>query len=480
MWKRIRWSTHTILAFGVLLRLGLTLAVPPECAYDDHYEPVKIILDEGRIPDASDCWECYQPPLYYLVSAAGCSVTQSIARWSGATEDTLEYVGRRSLQFISLIAGCVTLYICLLIFRFVRILTPYEALGMALIAFLPRHIYMSAMATNDALTYFVASCAIYAVLRASAAGWPTRGCLVAGALSGATVLCKAYGWLTVGALLFAIWLFTRRRSRPTTLTGIKRTASKPLILVASISLFIGVWPVLRNMWVYERPLVDNFDFHDSPMRFQPPGSLTETSFISFRLISLLRYPWLHLKHVNSFWTQLYGRLWFDYEGFETTLSSYPPWQKLWERCAQAHPIWTRARWEMLLDYNPNEVPPGFKRVAVISLLAGLPLTICVLAGGVIALRQIGRDFAITLLLVHFTLAMFVPLFQTWRLPYFAAMKAAFMLSGLATAPILVGLVLSRLHGTKATYALYTVLWLAVIALAAAECAFVALKVYCIR
>lgn len=475
--KQFRWSTHAILAFGVLLRLGLALAVPPERAYDDHYEPVNIILDEGRIPDASDCWECYQPPLYYLVSAAGCSVAQPLARWSGATEDTLEHVGRRTLQFISLIAGCVTLYVCLLIFRCVRTLTPYEALGLALIAFLPRHIYMSAMATNDALTYFVASCAIYAVLRASAAGWPTRGCLLAGALTGAAVLCKAYGWITVGAVLFAIWLFTCRRSQPATPAGIKRTANKPLFLVAGMALFVGIWPALHNMWVYERPLVDNFDFHDSPMRFQPPGSLAETSFISFRLSSLLRYPWLHMRHVDSFWTQLYGRLWFDYEGFETTLSSYPPWQKLWERCAQAHPIWNRARWEMLLDYNPSEVPPGFKHVAAISLLAGLPLTLCVLAGCILALRRIGRDFAITLLLVHFVLAMFVPLFQTWRLPYFAAMKAAFALSGLATAPILVGLVLSRLHGTKVAYSLQAVLWLAVIALAAADCAFVTFQVY---
>ena len=56
------------------------------------------------------------------------------------------------------------------------------------------------------------------------------------------------------------------------------------------------------------------------MRYQPPGSLSKVSFTSLRYVELLRHPWLHMAHADSFWTELYGRMWFDYEGLKTTLS----------------------------------------------------------------------------------------------------------------------------------------------------------------
>lgn len=162
MQMRHRWVTYSVLAAGVALRLGLAIVTPPERAYDNHYEPVQFILANGKIPSAADCWECYQPPLYYVVSAALCSVTQKAAATSA---DSGEHVGRRTLQFVSLVAGCVTLWVCVLIFRRFSELAAHEALALSLVAFLPRHIYMSAMATNDALTYLLASLAVYTALR---------------------------------------------------------------------------------------------------------------------------------------------------------------------------------------------------------------------------------------------------------------------------------------------------------------------------
>jgi hypothetical protein len=572
----LRWPTYLVLAAGVALRISLAVVTPADRAYDDHYQPVRIILREGRLPSAADCWECYQPPLYYVISAGCCALTQNLAplfeegareapsdnapleRGSGsfpsapeagrdqrdattkaasaaATKLTpvagmgqpseaavvAERVGRRTLQFVSVVAGCVTLWVCLLVLRSFDRAASHEALALAFVAFLPQHIYMSAMATNEALTYLLATLAVYAALRAHAAGWPARGCLVTGLLTGATVLCKGYGWITVAAIALALWLFTRR---PTN-SGegrLRREVSRPLALSLVAALALAIWPAARNVWIYGKPHLDNFDLPpETPMRFQPPGSSGATSFFSFRFGELLRHPWLHMAHVDSFWTEFYGRLWFDYEGFKTTLAPYPPWGRLWERCAQAYPEWNRSRWEMLLNYAPDEVPPDFGRVAVVSYIVGLPLTVCVLGGLIRAVWTLavfpvararakkpgpgstagtgtvrsrgqesgccreheaaraklptGREFGLTLLATHFVFALLVPVVQTLRLPHFAAMKAGFALSGLASVPVLVALVLDSVRGQTIRSVLAGVLWALVVTLALADGAFVVLQ-----
>ncbi|HUU98489.1 MAG TPA: phospholipid carrier-dependent glycosyltransferase [Phycisphaerae bacterium] len=474
MQKRLRWMTYLVLGVGVAFRVGLALVTPPDRAYDDHYEPVEVILTKGRIPDAVDCWEGFQPPLYYLVSAGFCTVTQRFA--PPGDDEAVEYIGRRTLQFVSVAAGCATLWVCLLILRRFDELAGHQALALSLVAFLPRHIYMSAMATNDAFTYLVASLAVYAALRAQAAGWRTRWCIVTGLLAGATVLSKGYGWVTVAVIVLVVWLFTRRRAAPGE-PRLRCELSRPLAFVLVSALALAVWPTARNLWVFGELHVDNYQFRDTPMYHQPPGSLADTSFRSFRLPALLQHPWLHVAHVDSVWTELYGRLWFDYEGFNTTLAPYPPWQRLWERCAQAYPEWNRARWLMLLDPAPDEVPPDFKRVAILSYFAGLPLTLAVLAGLLLAVRRARQSFGVALVSLHFVFAVLVPVFQTLRLPHFAAMKAAFALSGLAGAPVLLALVLNAIHSRAVRLTVVGALWLLAAAVAFADAAFVLLQTW---
>lgn len=458
---RPAWLTYLVLALGVLLRLGLALAWPADAAYDDHYEPVRVIRTQHRLPDASDCWECYQPPLYYLVSAGVGAAAERVVP-GAATRP--EGVGRVALQAVSLVAGCATLVLCVLIFRRFAALARFEALALALVAFLPRHVYMSAMATNDAFTWLLATAAIHAALRAHAAAWNPRPTLIAAALAGGAVLSKGYGWVTVAALLGSAWLCLGRA--PGIPTSGRR--ARPLLLMTLTALAVGIWPTVRNLYTFDRLHVDNFDLRDSPMRFQPPESRRALSLTSFRLPALLRHPWLHVSHADSFVTELYGRLWFDYEGFKTSLAPYAPWQRLWNRCAQAYPQWNRPRWDMLLHYAADEVPPRLRPVAWAGYLAGLPLTAAVIAGAALALRRLGRDFPLTLLLIHFVLAACVPLVQTLRVPHFSAMKAAYALSGVSTAPVLLALLLAVLPAGRGRKAAVAGLTLALAAIAAAD------------
>lgn len=428
----------TVLIAGCALRAALTVALPPNSAYDDHFEPVRVILEKGRIPDAADCWECYQPPAYYLISAATWSVSEGLAKLGGAPQRVATEFGRKSMQWVSCAAGCLTLWLTLLVLRRAGIGDPaMQATALGIVAFLPAHIRISAMATNDALTHCVATAAILLMLRAHDRGWRLGECIAAGAAAGASVLCKAYGAVTVAAVVAAVTLHCWRSAPPTW----RRFAPAAWTLLAG--LLIGSGPALRNLTTFGKLQVDNFEKFDTPMRFQPPGAASQIDFGSLRYRALLESPWLHTRHLDSFWTELFGRLWFDYEGFRVSLSGYPAWEAHWKEATTRHPRWTRERWVELLSYERAETPPHFHWLGVSAYVFGLPLTLLVLCGvlvgavrtlrGILA-RAAARPawFATVLLTLHFFANLCVPVVQSLRLPVFSAMKVEFALSAVSS------------------------------------------------
>ena len=58
-----------LFAVGAGLRLLLCWVNPPGNAFDNHYEPILMIIKTGVIP-AKDAWyQCYHPPVFYISSA---------------------------------------------------------------------------------------------------------------------------------------------------------------------------------------------------------------------------------------------------------------------------------------------------------------------------------------------------------------------------------------------------------------------------
>jgi hypothetical protein len=479
----LRWVPHAVLLAGMALRVGLAVVMPADYAYDDHLAPILKIAHEGRLPRAEECWECYQPPAYYLVSAGVFRATEGAMLAAGASADVAGWRGHKAIQFVSVVAGCTTLLVCRAVLRRVYQLTPVaEGLALAIPALLPQHIYMSAMVTNDALTYCVASLAIWATLRAHAGDWSTRWCVAAGALAGATVLCKAYGLVTVAVVAAlavvmgmarVLWMAqTARGTRGRGAAPSAWAALRPAVLVPALALTVGVWPSVRNQALYQRLHVDNFQFFRTGMHSQPPGTTAGVSFTSLRFLRLLEFPWIHVAHLDSFWTEMYARFWFDYEGMTLTLRSDRAWMERRARIQQQHGGWSLATWKAILNWVPDDVPTDFARVARIAYVGGLPLTLLVLAGVALALRRFLGNFALALLLLHLAGCLCVPLFQVLRLPYFAAMKAAFALSGLSSVPVLAAGAHAALRGRWQTAATL-VAWLAVAAVALANVGYIA-------
>src|SRR5215218_378882 len=72
--------------------------------YDYYPEAIELFWHKGHRPIASDCWQCYHPPFFYVLGlpfyAAG--------RWITASLDSSADWGLRSLTLLPLVAGAVT------------------------------------------------------------------------------------------------------------------------------------------------------------------------------------------------------------------------------------------------------------------------------------------------------------------------------------------------------------------------------------
>jgi hypothetical protein len=76
---------------------------PPGNSFDDHFEPILLIMKQGAIPAKDACWQCYHPPLFYWLSAMVGNIAVR-ARFSTASLFKI-------LQFIPCLYGILTLWL---------------------------------------------------------------------------------------------------------------------------------------------------------------------------------------------------------------------------------------------------------------------------------------------------------------------------------------------------------------------------------
>ncbi len=134
--------TYFILIFficAILLRISLCWYNPPKNSFDNHFTPIKIILETGNIPAKDDCWQCYQPPVYYYVSAIFSKAFIGI----GINIINLPKI----LQFINCLYAILSIILIYLILNKLKLPDFSKILSFGIICFLPRHIYMSAKGT---------------------------------------------------------------------------------------------------------------------------------------------------------------------------------------------------------------------------------------------------------------------------------------------------------------------------------------------
>lgn len=361
------------------MRLLLFVYNRAENSYDNHLETISYYAQHQHRPPPAACWQCYQPPLYYVVAAG---VYQAALRVSNST-----YRAWKAVQGINTILSWATLALIILLIRKCFADHPLLALVLAAVAAaLPRDIYASAIISNDYLLVFLTTCSVWVYLLHVAR--PVAGSLVGlCVLAAACALTKQHGLLV---LLLPGSLLLRRARQQSPFQG--RPLLQPSVLLCFLLLGIGVSDAL---WKYQQTqflLVSNQHFF--PLTDpQLPGSIRLLDLHSFRIPALLRHPALSDATSSSYWTVLFANTWFDYD-----LLFVKP----------------RFRWAF----------------AGIQYAYGVGLLSCFAWGALHALatRRLRSLHWATVPLACLAGCFFlVPLLQTLRFPYFSSMKSQFIL-----------------------------------------------------
>lgn len=383
---------------GAILRVTIFLVSPANNSYDDHLEVIEIYADNFSRPAPFQCWECYQPPLYYYIGASIFSLAELLGL---APEMCWKIV-----QAVNPLLSITVLIIVYQILRLFKMSKLTIAIVLSFVVVLPRDIFTSAMIGNDYMLVFFAVLAFYLFLRTIIAIknkrniWKWVVLLMLTATLGS--LTKQHGLLLH---LFPGVVF---------LVLCKKTTRKKLYWAIPILFLGGLISLSEEAWKYNKTgefLVSNQHYFDYA-KDQFPGSLDRVEFLSFRISRLYQDPFISESTSASFLTELFARTFYDYEW--RFISPKIPWAKTLGHIA----------------YSVGLTWLTFFIVIIVFWIKQLKKTVLKISWDSIVLKG-------TPLLLAF-LFMLVPFLQTLRYPYFSSMKSMFMLSGIMLLILILG------------------------------------------
>lgn len=283
---------------AIFLRELLFLANPPLNAFDNHYEPIFLIMKHGIIPAKDACWECYQPPVFYWISA----MIGKLAIKMGATYSQL----LKLLQFIPCLYGILTVGIIYLILQKIQLSEFSRLFAFGTICFLPRHIYMSAMNSNDTLSYlFVAICIYLLIISIERKFSPVS--LIALSVATTITLYTKYTSLVVLPIMVTVFLLA--------LYKLPSPNRKKHIIMFIVTLLIPLsflsTSIFYNIKDYGAALPFNLKIKNPNAK--QPRDKGGVSYFSFKPWESIKDPILVPGKLSSFWTLIYSRMWFDME-----------------------------------------------------------------------------------------------------------------------------------------------------------------------
>jgi hypothetical protein len=383
---------------GAILRLTIFWVSPINNSFDDHLEVIKIYSENFNRPHPFQCWECYQPPLYYYVAAKVFNLTKSLGFDN--------YACWKIVQLINPLLSIILLIIAYKILALLNVSKIVISVILSFLIALPRDIMTSSMIGNDYMLVFFTIISFYCFLKTLF--------FIKDGLSGRLYFFLMTLFVTLGCFTkqhgLLLYLF------PFSLLFyiIRERVTNKLfwfIPVLFISLFISFSDELWRFNKTGRILVSNQDYFDFAKN-QAPGSLDKVEFFSFRIIELFKMPFLSDKTSSSFFTELFARTFYDYE------------------------------WRF---FSPKI--PFYNTLGVIAYTLGLIwliyfLSICFtyFKSYKSNLNKISLFTIVTLFspVILSFLFMLVPVLQTIRFPYFSSMKSMFMLSGIILLIITLG------------------------------------------
>ena len=252
----VRWlnrnapaSLLVLLAVAVILR-GLLIAFSPApfgYVWDFYFEGVRSLARSGRLPIAADCWQCYHPPVFYLL---GWPI-YAFGRWVGSDAPGADVHGLRWLAGLATLSAAITIYYG---YRLLRLSGCHGAslvAGAALLFTFPCLFISSYGAEADIVLTAVLSAFLYYLTRDSMRA-PTAGsALRLGVLAGIAAATKYSGLVAIvsGTTMLVLRAMRDRRRR-------QALAGHAVVLVVACGV-VGGWKYADNYRRYGTALFAN-------------------------------------------------------------------------------------------------------------------------------------------------------------------------------------------------------------------------------
>lgn len=197
------WIGWPIVVAGFLAVQYLDVTTPWLRQHDveGHREYVDYLISARTLPSVKQGWESWQPPMYYGLAAI----------WRGLFTAFSYDDPFRSIQYMAAALYLSTLVLAL--YAFCRLqLNPIEAIGgLAVLAFLPAHLFFAGRINNDVLLPFLGAGVLLVVVEFIRTGerrwlWWLAGLLLA------SLMTKGSSLAIVGAALVLVFIAEFRRS----------------------------------------------------------------------------------------------------------------------------------------------------------------------------------------------------------------------------------------------------------------------------
>ena len=402
-----RFSLALFLA-GAGLRILLFLANPAWNSFDNHFEPISLIMSTGAIPHLNSCFECYQPPVFYAISAFFAQIVLVF----GITGVYLVKV----LQSLSCFYGILHLAVIYLILRKLPLSDFARIIAFATVCFLPQHIYISAMNSNDTISYLAVSFCLYLFLAAYEWNLALPWLVLLSIAVTATIFTKYTALAIIPAMMLTLVIMRLRRAIVSTKKMLIAAGVIFLLPLACLGFYCA-----SNVRNYGSALPWNNAILN-PAQTQPKAE--KINFFDFHPAGVMKNTIIYPGILGSFWTQLYAKMWFDFE---------PKFLYFTDR----NDSW----WDGYYRWIRGEAafPAGVMRFSLFTrflefclLMLGL-VPLLLLIAGIVRLRDI--KMLIFPLLLLFNLA--VVIWLTVVSPVYSSMKAVYLLNSLPAMAVLI-------------------------------------------
>ncbi len=262
--------------YGLLLWLILCgnnlLAVGSTLGFDlrGHMEYIVYLVKRRQIPLATDGWQMFQSPLFYLIAAPFYSLFAAFADVATCA---------KLLRFISMLCGALQIEIC---YRAAKLVFPdcreSQMIATLTAAMLPLNLYSAQFVSNEPLAGVLTALTVYLCLPLICEPERPRKLadfFVLGSVWGLAMLAKVSPVVLAPVLLMAV---THRSWM--TQNSIRRTALQVAVMLCAASLVAG-WYYARNVLHLGRPFVGGWDQHRGFDWWQDPGYRNWSQLTSF-------------------------------------------------------------------------------------------------------------------------------------------------------------------------------------------------------